>query len=291
GLPSGTFTMHAGGDARGLASMTTTVTGGPRTATLVLQRGATLQGRVEAARGDLTALVVEWRADDDSWSDAVRVAADGSFTFANLPHQRGTLLLWGPAGGLPLAQEREVLCDNGEVRLRLPTAATMRTWSITPVVTTNDLPPRLLLHEPATGFTLALGAPEAGGLWSTRLRPGAYELLAPNGAGHGSLFWVSGDADVDAGKLELPPPGELHFEVPEPLRSHADASVELFALRDDFDRLVARGGDELLLPQFVPAGEYGLVCRDATGALRFGRVHVAAGERATLRLDDPTACR
>lgn len=262
----GAVELVAGGGAHGRARARVDVAEG-RVATrdLLLRPERGLAGRVLVDAGTATdGWRVEYVADDESWTDGADVGPDGTFALADLPSQRGRLLLWTRQSRLPAAWSRDAV-TGGEVVFDLRGEALPRGRLRLAVASPPPADPATLA---AYAFQLDTGR---GAVMTQRAADGAFELdelpagycrvvLVGGPCGRFDLgeHWVDGVALVDLGSCRPPATGRLRITGHEPF-----PGVELYARRPDLDVRavpVPRDRGEMLLP----AGEWLLLWPGAT---------------------------
>ncbi len=288
-LAAADFTVRAGGTEAGLAAVPATTTTGTTTVQLNLKRDSCVRGK--ALRADGTPIrdaVVTWRAIDGTWCDETTSHEDGSFTFANLPGTAGTVLLWAPNDErpLPIASAANVLCDTGELLLRAERTAesTVRIEPVLPEGTEGSLSVRLWNLD--LGIATRVPDPEAGRPHALgKLGAGWYRIEvhhATTGWFDAGRHWLDGTADCDLGRVVLPTPAKVQFELdPATLPGKDQQAFEICSLRRDVDvRLAGVGPTDTLL---LPAGDYVFAWRGPNGAAHFHRFSVVSGKDVTVR--------
>jgi RNA polymerase sigma-70 factor (ECF subfamily) len=286
----GDLRVRAGGDQQGIASMPVVVTTGTTPCTLNLQRGACVRGRATTdagkPRGEHT---VEWRALDGSWCDATRTAADGTFTFANLPPGPGSLFLFAREGNrsIPIATVPSILPDTGEALLAAPDNKGSVLRLEPPSPHDGQAAAAVVLWHADTSLAISLQAPDQGTVWSSpKLPAGFYDVeLRMSGAGSKRLGrqWLDGEHDVDLGRVEAPRGGSLRIAIPAAnLPAKEQQAIEVASLRPDLDVRIEPAQLPLDQPIQLPAGDYVLAYRHADGGVRFHRFTVVADKETVV---------
>ena len=289
GLAAAEFTVRAGCTEAGLATVPAVTTVGTTSVVLNLQRGSCVRGKALRADGTpLAKAAVSWRANDGTWCDETATHDDGSFAFANLPGSAGTVLLWAPedASPLPIASAANVLCDSGEVVLRA--AADARSVvRIEPVLPEGiDGAVSVRLWNLDLGLGKPVPGPEAGKPHEfDKLAAGWYRVElhhAATGWIDAGRFWLDGKANAELGRVLLPAPARVKFELdPTRLPAKDQQRAEVYSLRPDVDvRFAGVGAADTLL---LPAGDYVFAWRGADGASHFERFTAVAGKELTVR--------
>jgi len=288
-LAAADCTVRAGGTEAGLAEVPATTTTGTTTVQLNLRRGSCVRGKALRADGaPIRDAVVSWRAIDGTWCDETTSHEDGSFTFANLPGTAGTVLLWAPNDEhpLPIASAGNVLGDTGELVLRAERTAqsSVRVEPALPVGVEGSLSVRLWNLD--LGIATRVPDPEAGRPHALgKLGAGWYrvEVHHPTtGWFDAGRHWLDGTADCDLGRVVLPQPAKVKFELdPSLLPAKDQQAFEICSLRRDVDvRLAGVGPADTLL---LPAGDYVFAWRGLGGAAHFHRFSTIAGREVTVR--------
>jgi hypothetical protein len=286
----GTFTVRAGGDRAGLGTAPAPVTTGTTPVAVHLRTGSCVRGRaLDAAGQPLANARVEWRAADGSWCDMTKAGDDGAFVFANLPGGPGSVLLF-PADDrrLPLAILPAVLPDAGEAVLQPKDAKGSVT--VQPIPVPDHEAPSVRCWQLDTGMAMRLRGPqgEHEDTWTLdQLPAGFYEFEAHTaGIGRRSLgkHWIDGKSPLDLGRVELPRDGEIVFELPAELLPIAEdqRACELCMLRKDADVRALESPPPLDRPIRLPVGEWVFAYKHRSGAVRFHRFTVNAGERTVV---------
>jgi RNA polymerase sigma-70 factor (ECF subfamily) len=288
----GSFTLRAGGNALGLATAPITVTTGTTTATLNLQTGQCVRGKVVTADGKPRPKTnVQWRSLDGSWADLERSGSDGSFTFANLPPGPGMLLAFDPdhEHRLPIGRLPSVLPDTSDVVLACTLDASTLTFEPVGDPAASSPVVEACLFDVETGLgTLLRNGKEDSPVWScAKIPPGHYALhlrTAHSGSVVRSGLWVDGKMPCDAGRIELPRHALVQVELGDvPLPPEEQRAFEIDVLRPDLDLRLETVQAPFAHPLQVPAGDYVFVFRHADGQLRFERFTARAGETTTVR--------
>jgi RNA polymerase sigma-70 factor (ECF subfamily) len=247
----GKLEVRAGGGADGIARRTVDVVADtPRTVDLYLAQDRTLTGRVllpDDAKAD--GWRVEYRAVDTFHADGA-VLIGNDFTLANLTSQQGSMLLWSPRGRLPAVHLAEAFpgapvtfdltmqgLPAGALHLQLPDE----------VEHAHNV--EAFVYQLATGRGAMMTRRE-GRYQLGELPPGRYRvgLSGPQiGVLDLGVHQVDGQSIADLGMQQLPEPGLLRIDRPNP-----DARLELFERRPELDVLAApvrQGQLEFLLPR------------------------------------------
>lgn len=288
-LAAADFTVRAGGTEAGLAAVPATTTTGTTTVQLNLRRGSCVRGKALRADGaPIRDAVVTWRAIDGTWCDETTSHQDGSFTFANLPGTAGTVLLWAPNDEhpLPIASAANVLCDTGELVLRAERTAesAVRIEPVLPEGVEGSLSVRVWNLD--LGIATRIPDPEAGRAHALgKLGAGWYRVEvhhATTGWFDAGRHWLDGKTDCDLGRVVLPQPAKVKFELdPSLLPVKDQQAFEVCSLRRDVDvRLAGVGPADTLL---LPAGDYVFAWRGLGGAAHFHRFAAVAGRELTVR--------
>ena len=290
-LEPGQFTVRAGGDRQGLATLTVPATTGTTPATLQLQTGSCVRGRATTPAGAAIAdAIVEWRSLDGSHRDATTTDKTGTFVLANLPGGPGSVQLLPPDGARRqvLATAPSVLPDSGELLLTADPSGGCR-LQLEPIVEPGGAEPVLRVWHSETRLGTRIRAPEHGAVWSlTHLPAGFYDLaVTVPGHGHRELgrHWLDGTNDVDLGRLELPRGGTVRFAIADGALPGdvGQRQLELVALRADADVRVDPM-PSLEAPVQLPAGDYALLFRHADGSLRAQRFSVRSDAETEVEL-------
>ncbi|MCU0867406.1 MAG: carboxypeptidase-like regulatory domain-containing protein [Planctomycetes bacterium] len=292
-LDAGNFLVRAGGDRDGLATLPVVVTTGATTASLRLNPGRSVRGRVVGADGRPRGLrTIEWRSDDGSWVDSTATDWQGTFVIANVPDGTGSVMMWslGDQLGLPEVVLTGVRPNHGELILRCPAGPGSTLQLQTAPRDAASTGPRLQVWHLETGLGRSIPPRGEGDSWPIgHLPAGFYDLEAwVPGDGHRvrllSRHWIEGTTTVDLGRVELPRGGTLQFSIAEGAlpQDTAQRVLELVSLREDADVFVAI--DEIADDSIVhlPAGEHALLYRHSDGSPRALRFTVKAGERTEV---------
>jgi hypothetical protein len=286
GLPAGEFTVRAGGSDAGLATCPATTTTGISSVTLQLDRGSCVRGKALAANGaPLAGATVTWRASDGAWCDETTACDDGTFVLANLPGTAGTVLVWGD-GRLPLASAANVLCDSGELVLRAA-AESASTLRIEPVLPDGvEGGPAVRVWNLDLGIAVRVPDAEAGQPHAIGgLGPAWYRVEihhAATGWFDAGRHWIDGKTDCDLGRVALPTPATVTFELDaEALPAKDRQAFEICSLRRHVDvRLTGAGPADRLL---LPGGDYVFAWRGADGGVHFHRFTAIGGRAVAIR--------
>ncbi len=283
GLQPGEFTVRAGGDAAGLGTAAAITTTGTTPVAVHLRRETFLRGRARTATGaPIAGARVHWIASDGSWWDSTETQPDGAFVLANLPAERGRVLLMMPDRRVPLpvAVVEDALAGTGDLVLTYDAAAAAALrceLDLPEAVGADDVGGRLWNLDLGLGATWA--RPENGTSWrSAGLPAGWYraELFVPT-AGFVDLGrqWLEPKADCDLGAVVPPAPCEVEVASAAPHDPEAPppppTELELYALRADLDVRLRVGDLTADCRLLLPAGDYALAHRGAAGEVRFER--------------------
>ncbi|MFO1076872.1 MAG: sigma-70 family RNA polymerase sigma factor [Planctomycetota bacterium] len=289
-LAAAEFTVRAGGGSEGLATASVATTTGTTPAPLNLRRESCIRGTALGAdHKPVAKATVEWIADDGSWRDSTTTADDGGFVLANLPPKPGSVRLWLPGDDqrLPAAQLPSVLANTPDLELRpaADCAGAIAVRTALPDGITGRVSLRLWNEETGAGTNI----PQ----WRRKdpnpvknLAAGWYRIDAFHpacGWVDGGRHWVDGKHQTDAGTLTLPAPGGARFHLAaEQLPAPDQRAFEVCRLRGDTDvrQAIARLAPEQDL--VLPAGDYALLWKDKSGAVRSHRFHVDGGASTAI---------
>ena len=309
GLGRGEVVIRAGGDRAGLGSAPLLLTNGLHRQDVHLKRDACVRGVLLDGDGEpIAEATVEWYAEDGSWADRTMTDAHGTFVLANLPNQRGTVMVWAKGNDrrFPIAREPSVLPGLADLSL---TGALGEGSTLTIQPTADDdcdlTDLRLRVRHVASDVSRGIRVPRAKSKrtnakgqeiesvvesahlpWQQQHLPAGFyevEMWLP-GCGAVSLgrHWIDGKADCDLGTVPLPRPGRVHFETPTTNRPK-DLHVEITSLRQPFD--VRVDGLRVLDTDLqLPPGDYVLSTQRGHEPARFERFSVERERTTTLRI-------
>ncbi|MBL8752549.1 MAG: sigma-70 family RNA polymerase sigma factor [Planctomycetes bacterium] len=288
----GSFTLRAGGNALGLATAPVTVTTGTTPATLNLQTGQCVRGRVVTTDGRPRPKTnVQWRSLDGTWADLERSGDDGSFTFANLPSGPGMLVAFDAdlPHRLPIGRVPSVLPDTNDVLVTCaPDTSSLQFEPVGDPATSSPVV-EACLFDVETGLgTLLRNGKQNSPVWTCdKIPPGHYALhlrTAHSGSVVRDALWVDGKLPCDAGRIELPRHALVQIDLAGvPLPPQDQRAFEIDVLRPDLDLRLEQVQAPFTRPLQMPAGDYVFTFRHADGQLRFDRFTARAGETTTVR--------
>lgn len=286
-LVPGTFTVRAGGESTGLASVPVAITTGTTSATLNLQRGSCVRGTVhDAARQPAAGATVSWQAADGSGWDSTTTDAHGQFALANLPASGGTVLVWPKgAGALQVLVTRAVPNDSGELAWTLPPADGVVQLALASDAQGVRPSAEVRVWQLETGLGAIVPTPEADQPWRLANLPAGFYRVEVHTASGGwqavDQVWVDGKGSSEIGTLKPNEPGLVALD----LRARSDTAlpttVEIYQVRRDLDVRIGCGELPPQAELALPPGDYAVAWREGDGPVRF--------ERFTATTRTPTA--
>lgn len=291
---AGTYTVRAGGEARGLAAIRADVTQGHTPVQPCLRRDAHVAGRLVHDDGrPVGKAKLAWRATDGSWCDATSTADDGTFVFANLPAVPGNVFVWPEGSGtLPTVIAHRVVADGTALTLRHD-ADSCRSLLVEPVLPPDCESARVEVRvwQEDSGLGVDLATPEAGKPWTlAHLPPGWYRVeVRAQGAGFVDLgrHLLDGNTDCDLGCVPLPVPGHVRFQVAEQVlpESRELRAFEVCEVRPDLDVRIAAADFPPDRIVHLPAGTYVFGYRHRDGGVRFVKFTVRSGQETIVAVE------
>lgn len=288
-LAAGKYTVRAGGGPQGLATTEVAITKGTTPATLQLQRGACVRGRVVDGKGaPVAGAQLTWQSLDGRAWDATLSEKDGTFVFANQPGGPGRVLCW-PSDDfpLPLACAPSVLPDTGSLDLVCDmTAGGVLQLDANRSPDSKLGTPQVRVWQVDTGASAVVSRPEKGKPWRLEHLPAGWydvELRTPGlGFVAAGRQWVDGTTLTDLGQVPLPEPAALRFDFAAAGLPTEQRQFDLCALRADMDVHLVLSENFTEREMLVPAGDYVMSWLRQNGTVEHQRFAVRGGETKTI---------